>query len=308
MRFRSAAIAREQIFTIAAGDDHAWRAATVGFKSASLWDSRTGHADPRDARIMNPIVTETWLACWSRGDQRRSAQIAREKMMTFVAVTIATHFDGGAQLLTHSAANPVRTSTQFPADGTHTGVGYMISSLGTIVPPLGDDLTMTDEGFAETVRWYDARAAADAELSKRASVASHFIHHGLIRRDLERFIHFFVALDALFGVRGDVERAIIAGVDRVFGGDPNWKGRARQLFNLRSEILHGGASSIETWPGFSNYDRHFKTDPIFDVAKMALRLQQINASVSSLPVRRRHSFTSSNGCLNTLPPGIGPSL
>ncbi len=129
---------------------------------------------------------------------------------------------------------------------------------------------MSEELLQRLRNWYSSRDAADVALRRRATVASQFVQFGLLADDIERFTHFFVALDALFGVRGKVEATVTAGVERVFS-ESTWVDRASRLFDLRSEILHGGSSAIEEWSWYEDYRRHFKSEPLRDVTELALR-------------------------------------
>jgi hypothetical protein len=86
---------------------------------------------------------------------------------------------------------------------------------------------------------------------------------------IQEFFNFFITLDALFGVQGSFEESILGGVRRVFKDDAAWLSRGRKLIQLRNELVHGGSSSIATWPAYDDYVRHFRSEPLADVAIIA---------------------------------------
>ena len=108
------------------------------------------------------------------------------------------------------------------------------------------------------------------EKQKRITTASQFLNYAIVTDGIDRFIHFFIVLDALFGERGDVERLITEGVKSVFPENPIWDYKMSKLFNLRSELVHGGCSSITDWKDFDLYRNHTKSHPYRDVAEAAI--------------------------------------
>jgi len=267
----SFAIETEGLFAFPPGDDAAWATITGHYSNARRWNSVTGHADPRDVPIMKPIVTSAWLACKVQGTKEGANLVAQSRMRTLIALVFASAFERDVHILQKSAAAVPTWATHFPSDGSKTGVGYVQMEIGEILPPLLRDLEVTAIDVTRMSDWYENVNVSPIEIGKRARTAAHFVHYAIVADELEQFLHFFIALDAMFGVRGNVENMIIAGVNRVFNGDNTWHQKARKLFDLRSELLHGGASSIQAWSGYDAYDRHFKSNPVADVAEMAFR-------------------------------------
>jgi hypothetical protein len=150
------------------------------------------------------------------------------------------------------------------------------------------ELPISDDLVHDLSAWYEAREKADEELRRRANVASHFVHYAInADRDVERYIHFFVALDALFGGPGRVASGILDGVLRLRAGDPLWTKRATGLYKLRNDLVHGGASTIETWGGIAEYERQFGSRPLDDVATIAMAALARFFAVSVAPARRK---------------------
>jgi hypothetical protein len=266
----------------------------LGFDGVSLlssndvdrWQELSGHYS--DAKYWNPLsgtwtegidrdsledfwLVPTWLVCEVSGTALGSRKIAARQIRTFLAVLFSNLENQVPNLLHKSGANKVSSSIQFPKDATKVGHGYVCASIGNLLPPLlVDNIDVQPETLSEVQNWYVQRASSPDPVKKRATTASHFIHYGIIHDDLERFLHFFFALDALFGERHKVEQSIIAGVKQTFPMNITWEERIKKLFDLRSELVHGGASEISYWAGLDSYRRHFKSQPLEDIKIAAM--------------------------------------
>lgn len=81
-------------------------------------------------------------------------------------------------------------------------------------------------------------------------------------------MNYFITLDALFGQQGSVETSILEGV-KDLNLDPPFVEKARWLFDLRNEIVHGGSRYISEWPKYVRYIQHFGSKPTTDVQRLA---------------------------------------
>ena len=81
---------------------------------------------------------------------------------------------------------------------------------------------------------------------------------------IHQFLYFFIVLDALFGVIGNVEESIKKGISSYLT-EPEWQKKIKKLFDLRSELVHGGSSYIEEWKGYDSYVNHFNSSPERDI-------------------------------------------
>jgi hypothetical protein len=86
--------------------------------------------------------------------------------------------------------------------------------------------------------------------------------------DIEAYINYFVALDALFGQRGSVEASILRGVRELQLGQ-SYVDKASRLYDFRNEIVHGGSRFVSECPGYERYVDHFKEDPVHDLQRLA---------------------------------------
>jgi hypothetical protein len=137
-----------------------------------------------------------------------------------------------------------------------------------ILPFLSEPLEILD-GHVSTVRaWYILRRRCSTEVQGRLDKGANFLNRGLNAADIEAFINYFIALDALFGERGSVEASILRGV-KVLSVEKSLKDKASWLFDLRNELVHGGGRYITEWPSYGRYRRHFRSDPLDDVRKLA---------------------------------------
>lgn len=258
------------IWLLRSGDAAAWLSLCDRFPSARFWSPVTGTRANDPFHIFGDDPIATWLLCETNGLAERARRLAAARIRTFVAVLFAHLHGSTGGLLMKSLARRLSMSTQFPSDERRARTAEIRSTIGALLPPMVVDAHVTPGDLDNVRRWYAARHDASEPLQQRSTVASHFLHYGIIADDLERFLHFFITLDALFGVRGEVERSITAGIAGVFARDPAWERRCNYLFDLRSELVHGGASEVSMWNKLPEYYQHFDAAPEDDVAKAAM--------------------------------------
>jgi len=259
----------DRISLLASDDVDTWRSISEQYPEATFWEPSSGkRVDTRDN--FNFGKPPTWLLCEVAGTAAGARRLARRYIRTFIAVLFSHLHDKIPNLLTKSMAKEISYSIQFPIDSRRAGCGQEIGHIGSLLPPLITDINVSSEGISEINNWYKLRSLALKSLVQRAIAASHFIHYGIMADDLERFLHFFIALDALFGECDKVEKAIISGIERVFPKDLTWVQRVENLFDLRSEIVHGGVSLIDDWEGLDHYQRYFQSHPLKDVETAAM--------------------------------------
>ena len=84
-------------------------------------------------------------------------------------------------------------------------------------------------------------------------------------------MHFYIALDALFGEEMDVKDSIKNGLCSLKNIDEKIDEKADKLFDLRNEILHGGSSSLRDWKGYEKYLTLYDVDPFIDIELICYR-------------------------------------
>jgi hypothetical protein len=257
------------ITLLAATDLDSWRQIAPQFQYASRWDPNTGIGGTHEPNPADGLAPQTWCLCRAAGSEPAAAQAATARIRTFVAAIFAHAYAISPHARYRMAASPPRRYVQFASAQSRGRTG---KSFGILEPPLVPitGATIEVDSLAESVRkWYLRRSEAAQSARHRATVASQFLQFALVSSGIQEFFNFFITLDALFGVQGSFEESILGGVRRVFKDDAAWLSRGRKLIQLRNELVHGGSSSIATWPAYDDYVRHFRSEPLADVAIIA---------------------------------------
>jgi len=253
------------IFLFAPDDKEVWQQLAPNYINASKWHP----AETADSKTIWGDVNSNWLICQAHGTVEGTRRLSEKRMRTFIAVLFSFLYEL-PNLLDKTSSSVNTYCKQFPSKDSNTGFGEMNVSIGNLLPPMLIDVEVSEETLNEVNEWYRKRASKNEEFQKRITTASHFIQYGIVADGLERFIHFFIALDALFGERGNVERLITEGIKRTFPSDEIWEYKISKLFDLRSSLVHGGCSSISEWEDLDVYRRHTKSHPERDVIIAAM--------------------------------------
>lgn len=266
---KSREIGYDELVLLSAKDVALWQRLGANFQYTSQWDPCTGVGGANEPRLTGGFEPQTWRVCRPIGSQPTAAQAAIDRIRTFVAVLFAVAYSTAPHFRYRMAASPPRHYVQFASERSRGDTGR---ALVVVEPPLVPITggTIDSEGIIDQAQsWYTKRASAAADIQRRATVASQFLQYGLVSSGIQQFFHFFITLDALFGVQGSFEESILSGIKRVLKADRQWLARARKLIKLRNELVHGGSSSISTWPLYDDYVRHFRTEPLSDAAVIA---------------------------------------
>jgi hypothetical protein len=179
-------------------------------------------------------------------------------------------------ILLQTDAPPNSSSIQFPARDSSEPFTHYMADIRPIFPPWATDVELSTSDIADIRAWYTDMYALPVEAQKRCAAAANFLNYGIVSGELERFIHFFISLDALFGVRHNVEKTITRALLDLYQAEPFWEYRASRLFELRSVLVHGGCTSIEEWEGFELYRRHTNSEPNNDVTNAAMKAVRLS--------------------------------
>lgn len=201
------------------------------------------------------------------GTQQGAKFASAVKLRTLIALMFSVVVSRQGRGFWKSAAPASTVCVQFPHRSS-TDLQTTLSELGALSPHYVSDLKFDSEAINVLLAWYRKREACTPEFGQRLDKAAYFINRGMNADDIESYINNFVALDALFGEQGSVEASIKAGVlSLALGAD--LENRVSWLFDLRNELVHGGSRYIAEWPEYQRYVRHFKSQPLADVAKLA---------------------------------------
>ena len=183
-------------------------------------------------------------------------------------------------------ADPYPYSMQIPRKDS--GSNEIISSeIGKLLPYYLETRLLRTDDINKIKGWYELEVKLPKEQRDRINKCAHFINKGMNSKDIESYIQYFVALDALYGQRGSVEKSIVNGVSKLPQNN-DWNKKITWLFDLRNELVHGGSRFIEEWPDYMKYYKHFNTEPASDIEQLAF------LALSSIPL----IFTESNKLLN----------
>lgn len=189
------------------------------------------------------------------------------KFRALLAVTLAVAEGRRTHPYFRSAANPLKFCAQFPHESNPDRT-MSRNDCDPLIPYYVDDISVSPVEITAIRDWYTKCAQCGPDTKNRIEKAAHFLNLGMNADGTEAYINYFVTLDALLGQRGSVETSILAGLGTLgLGADQIEK--AHWLFELRSEIVHGGSRYIEEWPKYANYVRHFRTKPMRDVQALA---------------------------------------
>ena len=259
------------ITLLAANDREGWTRLSSPYFGATLWDPFLGKEKESTKKgIPEFRLTETWLACEISGTALGAREKAAIKMRTFFSVLFSQLFEKSKMLpLQSKMSEAFRYSVQFSKINRE-----YIAPIGMLLPPLVDTVEITSAINSAIKNWYIQKENSELKIAQKATAASQFISYGITSEDLEQFLHFFIALDALFGERGKVERSIADGIQRRFPQDSIWRAKLAKLFDLRSELVHGESISVDRWKGLGGYEKHFRSSPVEDITKIVMRAFQ----------------------------------
>ncbi|OBU19982.1 hypothetical protein CTM88_20700 [Photobacterium aquimaris] len=145
---------------------------------------------------------------------------------------------------------------------------FTLSEIGELYPYYSHDVEIKSEHVSTIKQWYKEEQVLTAEQRNRIEKCAHFINKGMNSSDIESYVHYFVALDALYGKKGLVSKSIKQGIS-CLPNSSHWNEKISWLFELRNELVHGGSRYIEEWPKYMRYYRHFSAEPAIDIEKLA---------------------------------------
>jgi hypothetical protein len=224
----------------------------------------------------------TWLACEVYGTNESARELAARKMRIFISVMFSNLYQRDKSILVYTDAHPNSDSIQFPSRSSSEIFTNYMAYIGTLFPSWGNDVTLSSSDIDEIKRWYADLQVLPMEDQKRCTAAAEFLNYGIVSGELERFIHFFISLDALFGVRHNVEKTITRALLDLYKTEPFWEYRSSRLFDLRSTLGHGGCTSVEDWDGFEGYRKHTNSEPGKDVTHAAMKALRLSPQLVHL--------------------------
>lgn len=224
-------------------DTNEWLELANEYPSLKLLDTKTGIFDGKPSPFSN-LNYDMYLVCHCEGTSEGARFNASLKLKRFLSVMFAalqaSHEKG---FLIKSGASPYKVCMQFAHRNSESSVGIICAELGAILPYYISNYILDQDIIFSIKTWYERYSQSDDKIRNKAKKAAHFINHGMNSNGIESFLNYFISLDALFGERGDVERLILKGVKTSTSSD-DWEQIAEWLFDLRSELVHGGSRNV----------------------------------------------------------------
>jgi hypothetical protein len=261
-------IAGEPVRLIARDDDRAWNAL---IDEGYLFDGWAPSHPTTNFATHSALAPPSGFSCVLVAEQTGTADGTRFasllSMRRLLAIVVATACVHQNRTFFKSMAQPLDFCIQFPHVSCPDS-GYVRTTCEPLLPYFASDVVVDTHALETVVAWYAAWSKCGEPARGRIEKGAHFLNRGMNSDNFEAFVGTFVALDALFGERGSVEQSILAGV-RSLDIDPSYTEKAGWLFELRSELVHGGSRHISEWTKYLRYTEHFRTDPMADVVKLA---------------------------------------
>ncbi len=221
-------------------------------------------------RFYNDIdLPETWVVCEILSTQNRSRFFASLIIRRFIAVLFAFLFEININYTQKSMRKVSSYSIQFPYKDSEVNSRQSFAPIGNLMLPIAGEIILEKDLVNNIRNWYDLYNKLNKEYAQRVSKAANFLNYALVSSGIEQYIFYFIVLDALFGIRNNVEDSIKSSIDEYLPGS-NWVQKIDKLFDLRSELVHGGSSYIREWPMYDSYVNHFGSNPINDVEYAAM--------------------------------------
>lgn len=268
----SVSVRSDDLSLVSPFDKTKWAQLSTRYKINHKWDPTIGGNQTTNLKYFLRNLPFVWLVCEvTSGTMDSAREMAARSMRMFIAAMFAVLYRKQNGILHKSMAHVTSYSIQFPAEDSVEWRTEIMAPIGELFPPLLSDWELSPEDINDLNNWFGRVQCSSIETQKRVAAAAQFTNYAIVAGGLERFVHFFISLDALFGQRGKVERTITDGLRYIYQTEPNWEYRASRLFDLRSTLVHGGCASFDEWDQLEAYRRHTGSDPLVDVTDAALK-------------------------------------
>lgn len=268
LKSRSFEIIEAGIHLIDRGDDLAWGSLIRAGYSIGAWRIDCPEIRTDSDRIYYPVSDfDSMLVVTGHGTMSGTKISGLFRFREFLAVVFAVASANAKYPYMKSLGEPSTFCIQHPHDSC-ADQSICRSDVDIFFPYYASTIDLDDRSIEIIEDWYKKLSKKDPERQGRIRKAAHFLNLGMCSKNTEAFINCFVSLDALLGRRGSVEASILAGLAAI-GLDQVSVKKAKWLFELRNELVHGGSRAIDEWPRYSNYVRFFKSDPMSDVLAVA---------------------------------------
>lgn len=285
----SLSLPQEGLHLISCSDDTAWNAFSARGYILDSWTPSSPFTANNNFSFGGSYEFNYILIGEDHGTQEGAKFASSLKFRMFITVLFAYASELSKYGYNKSMAQPFTHCIQFPHETSPEKI-LTLSSCGALSPFYTSDILITDKLAKRVAEWYESLNQCPNEYKQRIRKSVNFFNRAMNSEDIESYINYFIALDALFGQRGSVEASIIAGVSSL-GLDEKIKNRISWLFDLRNELVHGGSRYISEWPKHQRYTRHFGSKPLNDLKEVVQKailkapLISLSSTISAPPYK-----------------------
>lgn len=252
-------------------DAKSWEKISCDFKSSNGFNPSNGQNYSRSIIPAAYKTPFTWLILKTNGTEKGATRKLTFTVRELVAIVCSFKITSYDSLQNYIENNTPRYCILFPGND-FVDFNLQINSTAFLQPSFASHLEVDIGTFKEIDSYLKSINSLTTESIKRFETATQFISYGLLAfSDIERFMHFYIALDALFGEKNDVEASIKKGLCLLNNIDKKIDEKADRLFDLRNEILHGGSSNLRDWKGYEIYLTLYDVDPFIDIELICYR-------------------------------------
>jgi hypothetical protein len=256
---------------LAPSDAKSWEKISRNFKSSNGFNPSNGQNYNRSIIPAAYNIPLTWLILKTNGTEKGARRKLMFTVREFIAIVCSFKINSYDSLQNYIENDTPRYCILFPRSDT-VDINLQINFLALLQPSFASHLEIDIETLEEIDSYIKSINSLNSESKKRFETATQFINYGLLAfSDIERFMHFYIALDALFGEKNKVEASIRKGLCSLKNIDKKIDEKADRLFDLRNEILHGGSSSLRDWKGYEIYLTLYNVDPFIDIELICYR-------------------------------------
>lgn len=260
-------ISEENLWVINRKDTGAWKNIVDKGYLTNEWSPETGNFFKGERTCFSSFPYDYIYLTEEFGTQKGSNFISQLKLRKLFAIVFSVIFRNKPHPLSKCEAEPNSNCIQFPFSNQNQ-LTISINSIGVLLPYYLNGYKLSREEILLVQTWYHATVGLSKEKLNRIDKCAFFINRAMNSNDIESYINYFIALDALFGVIRKVEASILNGI-KSMNIDPVWEQKTRRLFKLRSELVHGGSRNLKEWNGYYEYYKHFDSLPEKDMEKIA---------------------------------------
>lgn len=213
------------------------------------------------------LYNDVVVICKNYGSQKYAKLDAELKIKKFIAIFFSFVSVKNNHSFLKSEYSEKSWCIQLPLGGNnHLTQGSYSQSL--LPCYIRDYIENTD--IEEIKNYYILFESMSEEIKNRLSTATTFINHAMnSNNSTDIFLNYYISLDALFGIECHVKKSIEAGIELLIS-DKVLRSKAKLLYKLRNELVHGGSKFIEEWSEYENYYHKFKDNDILaDMEKIA---------------------------------------